>query len=155
MRIEINSFQDKVILANDGVYKFKFHHVTGPSIFFEITFRSTTSKKSTANKYIEFESNENVLEQNIRDFYEELIVTPIQKGIVRFKEYLTEVNRSIESNIKLEMIEFVNHPIDTKPIGSELGIMMLLAKIFNVDHPIIENRKIDFYQIKNATDNKL
>jgi len=80
--------------------------------------------------------------------FEDLVQIPFENGVQRFVDYLDNQGFDIASDLKIEIIEYVYHLIDSKPIGNELGIEIALKYVFMNQLDIEKDSRCTFEELK-------
>jgi len=118
-------------------FRFKIHHVSGPGFHTEFKLSIISFPSNSEIKKIEFSASNNVKQLSgeiahkiIEDEFDRLVQIPFERGIERYIEFLESQKIAISTDLKIELIEYVYHPVDSKPIGNEIGMATALKIIF-------------------------
>ena len=157
---ELKSFEvnpiGKIIKSEiEKKYWFKIHHTSGPGFHTEFKFSIDSKSSELRNKKIELKVNNNIklvfgetLPKSVEENLKELLEIPFEKGVQRFIKYLNENQINISTDLQIEILEYVFHAIDSKPIGNELGIEWVLKTVFRNQLNLEKPRSCQIEELK-------
>lgn len=126
----INKSKNELLVNKYGSYKFFYHKQTGGPGFHS-KFNFSVSPFQTAQNYetisIEFSDSLDRFETVIR---ERFIYEAFKNGIEKFAQNLKETGVSLSNSIKIEILDYEPHPIDSKPVCNEVCIEQVLNHIY-------------------------
>jgi len=115
-------------------FRLKIHGTSGPGFHSEFKFSIQGESPSSEFGKIQLKVNWHIRSTtNITvalEHFHELVKKPMHRGIKRFVDYLTSNNMAISQNLSIHILEYVFHPIDSKPIGNEIGMEIALKSVF-------------------------
>ena len=143
-----------LIIPVDQKYRFKLHHTTGPSIYLDIDFTIAEPQANCSNKIcvvidpeVEITDTKGAYLAYAVDI-ETYFTEPSTRGIVAFTDYCAKINFSIVNPFAIKLHKFRFHPVDSKPISSQVGIDLALKTMFSSQTGYHTVSKINLAKLK-------
>ena len=115
-------------------FRLKIHGTSGPGFHTEFKFTIRSAPTVLKIKQIDISVNLSVRStysiNSALEHFNELVKYPMHRGVNRFIDYLKSNNMAISHDLNINVKEYVFHPIDSKPIGNEIGMEIALKSIF-------------------------
>lgn len=135
--ILLNHHEESLMADFCKKFRFKVHNQRGAGFHTDFKFLVKADVTGRIEKTISLEIKKNVnyvrglgnYEMSDEGF-EALLKVPFWKGIIRFKNYLDEIKKTLSNNLKIEIFEYVVHPVDSSAMGNEYGLEWALKCVF-------------------------
>lgn len=131
IELYIDKWKNDLLVNKYGSYKFLYHNQTGGPGFhsqfdFKVTPYETNENYETIT--LEFAKTLERFETVIR---ERFIYEGFKKGLEKFVHKISKEGINLTNSIKIEILDYKLHAIDSKPICNEICFDQVLSHIYN------------------------